>query len=98
MCEIGRGCSRPLRLTFRHIDPDPHSPRNTEDRHEDIDRDNNDPTARSGVGVNRVSGVKRTDQNHRNAESKATVNRAVTATPFVGKKKSGNGDAEDNDG
>ena len=84
MCEVGGRRARPLRLTLRHVDFGADRPRDTEYRDEDVDRDDDDPAAGSGVVVDRVPRAKPTDQKHGGAEPEATVNGTASAAPFVG--------------
>lgn len=79
VCEVGGRRARQLRLTLRHVDFDADRARDTEYRDEDVDRDDDDPAAGSGVPR-----VKPTDQKHGGAEPEATVNGTASAVPFVG--------------
>ncbi len=92
----GRG-ARPLRLALRDENFDPDGPGDGEDCDKEVDRDDDDPTARARVAMHRVPGVEPADQEHGEADTEATVNGAVPAAPFVGKEKGGDGDAEDDD-
>ena len=94
MCKIGGGRARSLWLTLRHVDSDPDRPGDAEYRDEDVDRDDNHPTACSGVVVDCVARVESADQKHGDALPEATVDGTVSTAPFVGKEKSGDSHAE----
>lgn len=49
------------------------------------------------MAVNGISRVKTANQEHRNAESEATVNGALPTTPFIREEETGNGHKEDDD-
>lgn len=97
MREVGgrRPCS--LWLTLRHVDLDSDSPRDTEYCGENVDRNDNDPTACSRIAMNGITRVEPADQEHRDAEPQATVNGTVSTAPFIGEDESGDRDAENND-
>ena len=97
MCEVGGGRARPLWLTLRHVDFNPDGPGDAENRDEDVDRDDDYPTACSGVVVNCVARVEPADEEHGDAEPQASVNGAVSTAPFVGEEECGDGHAEDDD-
>ena len=96
MRDVSGRRARSLWLTLRHVDPNPDRPGDTKYRDEDVDRDDDHPTARSGVAVDCVARVEPTNEEHCNTESKATVNGAGTTAPFVRKEKSRDGETKYN--
>ena len=69
---VRKVCSRrssPLRLAFCHVDLDPDGPGDTEDGSEDVDRDDNQPSSRSGCAVHGISCVQPANDEHCSAES-----------------------------
>ena len=95
MCKIRGRRTRSLGLALRHVDSDTDRPGEGEYRDEDVDRDDHHPTPCSRVIVDDVPRIEPADQKHDAAEPKSTVNSTISTAPFVGKEKSRNGYAED---
>lgn len=97
MCEIGgrRSCS--LWLTLCHVNLDPDSPRDAEYCGENVDRNDDNPTACSRIAMNSITRVESAYQKHCDAEPEAPVDGTVSTAPFVGEEESGYSYAEDNE-